>query len=76
MSLEHLQVCSLIAGFPGRWLPFLAEVHQPPTTDQVGKLCAVGLEDGRVMVRTASWAAPALLRPAVRERRCGLTMHR
>ena len=43
--------CSVIDDFPGRWLPFLAEVQSPPTPDLINKLCAVGLDDGTVMVR-------------------------
>jgi transcriptional regulator with XRE-family HTH domain len=34
-----------------RWLVFYDEIRDPPTFDMVGKLCVVGLADGRVLVK-------------------------
>lgn len=34
-----------------RWLIFYDEVRRPVTTDLIGRLCIVGLPDGRVMVK-------------------------
>lgn len=34
-----------------RWLVFYNDVHRPVTTDQIGRLCVVGLRDGRIMVK-------------------------
>ena len=34
-----------------RWLVFYDDVHRPVAADLVGKLCVVGLEDGRVLVK-------------------------
>lgn len=34
-----------------RWLVFYDDVHRPVTTDQIGRLCVVGLRDGRIMVK-------------------------
>lgn len=33
------------------WLVFYDEVRSPVTTDMIGRLCVVGLEDGRVLVK-------------------------
>ena len=33
------------------WLVFYDEVHAPVTADQLGKLCVVGLPDGRTLVK-------------------------
>lgn len=34
-----------------RWLAFYEDVHRPVTADQLGKLCVVGLKDGRILVK-------------------------
>lgn len=34
-----------------RWLVFYDDVHRPVTGDQLGKLCVVGLRDGRVLIK-------------------------
>ena len=34
-----------------RWLIFYDDVHRPVTPDQIGRLCVVGLRDGRIMVK-------------------------
>ena len=34
-----------------RWLVYYDEVHTPPTTEMLRKLCVVGLPDGRVLVK-------------------------
>ena len=34
-----------------RWLVFYDDVHRPVTTDQIGKLCVVGLSDGRTLIK-------------------------
>jgi SOS-response transcriptional repressor LexA len=34
-----------------RWLVFYDDVHRPVTADQVGKLCVVGLPDGRILIK-------------------------
>ncbi len=34
-----------------RWLVFYDDVRRPVTTDLVGRLCVVGLEDGRVLIK-------------------------
>lgn len=34
-----------------RWLAFYNDVHRPVTADQLGKLCVVGLKDGRILVK-------------------------
>lgn len=34
-----------------RWLVFYDEIRSPLTSDLIGKLCVVGLEDGRIMVK-------------------------
>lgn len=34
-----------------RWLIFYDDIRSPVTTDLIGKLCVVGLEDGRVVVK-------------------------
>jgi SOS-response transcriptional repressor LexA len=34
-----------------RWLVFYDDVHRPVTADQVGKLCVVGLLDGRILIK-------------------------
>lgn len=34
-----------------RWLVFYDDVHRPVTSDQVGKLCVVGLQDGRILIK-------------------------
>jgi hypothetical protein len=34
-----------------RWLVFYDDVHRPITPDQVGRLCVVGLADGRILIK-------------------------
>lgn len=34
-----------------RWLVFYDDVHRPVTPDQVGRLCVVGLTDGRILIK-------------------------
>lgn len=34
-----------------RWLAFYDDVHRPVSPDQIGKLCVVGLRDGRILVK-------------------------
>lgn len=34
-----------------RWLVFYDDVHRPVTTDQIGKLCVIGLQDGRILIK-------------------------
>lgn len=34
-----------------RWLVFYDDVHRPVTSDQIGRLCVVGLPDGRILVK-------------------------
>lgn len=34
-----------------RWLVYYDRVEEPPTGDLIGKLCVVGLEDGRILVK-------------------------
>lgn len=34
-----------------QWLVFYDEVHDPPTRELIGRLCVVGLADGRVLVK-------------------------
>jgi transcriptional regulator with XRE-family HTH domain len=37
--------------FFDQWLVFYDDVRTPPTDDLIGKLCVVGLEDGRVLIK-------------------------
>ena len=37
--------------FFDRWLVFYDDVRRPVTTDLVGKLCVVGLDDGRILIK-------------------------
>jgi phage repressor protein C with HTH and peptisase S24 domain len=37
--------------FFDRWLVFYDDVRRPVTTDLINKLCVVGLEDGRVLIK-------------------------
>jgi DNA-binding XRE family transcriptional regulator len=41
---------SLGEGFSG-WLAFYDQVMSPPTENLIGRMCVVGLEDGRVLVK-------------------------
>lgn len=34
-----------------RWLVFYDDVKRPVTSDQIGRLCVVGLEDGRILIK-------------------------
>jgi DNA-binding XRE family transcriptional regulator len=40
-----------LGSFFDRWLIFYDQVRRPVTADLVGKLCVVGLEDGRILVK-------------------------
>lgn len=40
-----------LGSFFDRWLIFYDDVRRPVTSDLVGKLCVVGLEDGRILVK-------------------------
>lgn len=40
-----------LGSFFDRWLVFYDDVRRPITADLVGKLCIVGLADGRVMIK-------------------------
>jgi transcriptional regulator with XRE-family HTH domain len=40
-----------LGSFFDRWLVFYDDVRRPVTADLVGKLCVVGLEDGRVLIK-------------------------
>ena len=40
-----------LGGFFDRWLVFYDEVRRPVTPDLIGRLCVVGLEDGRVLIK-------------------------
>lgn len=40
-----------LGSFFDRWLVFYDDVRRPVTTDLVGKLCVVGLEDGRILIK-------------------------
>lgn len=37
--------------FFDRWLVFYDNVHRPVTPDLIGKLCVVGIEDGRILIK-------------------------
>jgi hypothetical protein len=37
--------------FFDRWLVFYDDVHRPVTTELINKLCVVGLEDGRILIK-------------------------
>lgn len=45
---------SLGHGF-NKWLVFYDQIHNPPTLEMLRRLCVVGLEDGRVLVK---WLHP------------------
>lgn len=34
-----------------RWVVYYDDVHRPVTPDQVGRLCVVGLSDGRILIK-------------------------
>lgn len=34
-----------------RWLVYYDDVHRPVTADLIGRLCVVGLDDGRVLIK-------------------------
>lgn len=40
-----------LGAFFNHWLVFYDDVHSPVTPAQLGELCVVGLEDGRVLVK-------------------------
>jgi transcriptional regulator with XRE-family HTH domain len=40
-----------LGSFFDRWLVFYDDVRRPVTADLIGKLCVVGLEDGRVLIK-------------------------
>lgn len=40
-----------LGSFFDRWLVFYDDVRDPPTMDLIGKLCVIGLPDGRVLIK-------------------------
>jgi DNA-binding XRE family transcriptional regulator len=40
-----------LGSFFDRWLVFYDDVRRPVTTDLVNKLCVVGLDDGRILIK-------------------------
>lgn len=40
-----------LGSFFDRWLVFYDDVRRPMTSDLIGRLCIVGLEDGRVLIK-------------------------
>lgn len=40
-----------LGSFFDQWLVFYDEVHDPPTSYMLGKLCVCGLADGRVLIK-------------------------
>lgn len=40
-----------LGSFFDRWLVYYDQVRRPVTPDLIGKLCVVGLEDGRILVK-------------------------
>lgn len=40
-----------LGSFFDRWLVFYDDVRRPVTADLIGRLCVVGLEDGRVLIK-------------------------
>lgn len=34
-----------------RWLVFYDDVHRPMTSELIGRLCVIGLEDGRILIK-------------------------
>ncbi|WP_316172453.1 XRE family transcriptional regulator [Bradyrhizobium sp. SZCCHNRI2049] len=40
-----------LGSFFDRWLVFYDDVRRPVTTDLLNKLCVVGLEDGRILIK-------------------------
>jgi DNA-binding XRE family transcriptional regulator len=40
-----------LGSFFDRWLVFYDDVRRPVTTDLIGRLCVVGLDDGRILIK-------------------------
>src|SRR5262249_12713408 len=40
-----------LGSFFNRWLAFYDDIRQPVTSDLIGELCVVGLEDGRILIK-------------------------
>lgn len=40
-----------LGSFFDRWLVFYDDVRRPVTSDLVGRLCVVGIEDGRILIK-------------------------
>lgn len=40
-----------LGSFFDRWLVYYDDVRRPITSDLIGKLCVVGLEDGRILIK-------------------------
>lgn len=40
-----------LGSFFNRWLVYYDDVRRPVTSDLVGKLCVVGLDDGRILIK-------------------------
>jgi transcriptional regulator with XRE-family HTH domain len=40
-----------LGSFFDQWLAYYDEVHNPPTSDMIGRLCVCGLADGRILVK-------------------------
>src|SRR5207253_160280 len=40
-----------LGSFFDRWLVFYDDVRRPVTTDLINKLCVVGLDDGRILIK-------------------------
>lgn len=40
-----------LGSFFDRWIVFYNDVRDPPGRDMIGKLCVVGLDDGRILIK-------------------------
>lgn len=40
-----------MGSFFDRWIVFYDDVHRPVTNDLIGKICVVGLADGRILIK-------------------------
>lgn len=54
-STEHTVAVEIrgdsLGSFFNNWLVFYDDVHAPPTDSMNGKLCVVGLADGRILIK-------------------------
>jgi hypothetical protein len=54
-STEHTVAVEIrgdsMGSFFDRWLVFYDDVHRPVTSELIGKICVLGLEDGRVLIK-------------------------